>query len=54
MAFNPDTGLVYIPAIESTVVFWIPKEPKFVYQKGGINLGAVLYFPIDGAMRLGH
>jgi quinohemoprotein ethanol dehydrogenase len=52
MAYNPDTGLVYIPAIEATAVFWVPKEP-FKYQKGGINLGALYNFPIDGVMDWG-
>ncbi|HEY1075998.1 MAG TPA: PQQ-dependent dehydrogenase, methanol/ethanol family [Fontimonas sp.] len=52
MAFNPQTGLVYIPVIEMGAVFWVPKEP-FKYQKGGINLGALYSFPIDGQIDWG-
>ncbi|HEY0974432.1 MAG TPA: PQQ-dependent dehydrogenase, methanol/ethanol family [Solimonas sp.] len=52
MAFNPQTGLVYIPTIEMGAVFWVPKEP-FKYQKGGINLGALYSFPIDGSIDWG-
>lgn len=53
MAFNPQTGLVYIPALESNAVFWMPKEP-FKYRKGGINLGAIYDFPMlrDGKLTL--
>jgi quinohemoprotein ethanol dehydrogenase len=52
MSFSQETGLVYIPAIESGAVFWIPKEP-FKYQKGGINLGALYTFVLDGAIDWG-
>ena len=53
MAFNPQTKLVYIPAIEASAVFWVPKEP-FKYQKGGINIGALYDFPMlrDGKLSL--
>jgi quinohemoprotein ethanol dehydrogenase len=44
MAFNPQTGLVYIPAIEAGAVFWMPTSP-FVYKKGGINMGSEWVFP---------
>lgn len=47
MAFNEQTKLVYIPAIESGIVFWMPKEP-FEYKKGGINIGSIYVFPIEG------
>lgn len=47
MAFNPQTQLVYIPANECGIVFWMPKEP-FEYKKGGINLGSTYVFPIEG------
>ena len=52
MAFNPQTRLVYIPTLEMGAVWWIPKEP-FKYQKGGINLGVLYSFPIDGAIDWG-
>jgi quinohemoprotein ethanol dehydrogenase len=48
MAFNPDTGLVYIPALEASAVFWIPDEP-YVYAKGGMNTGAIYAFPAQHA-----
>src|SRR5690606_15213470 len=48
MAFNPATGLVYIPALESGAVFWIPDTP-FDYVKGGINQGAMYAFPAENA-----
>jgi quinohemoprotein ethanol dehydrogenase len=44
MAFNPDTGLAYIPALEASAVFWIPDAP-YVYAKAGINTGALYGFP---------
>ena len=44
MAFNPDTGLVYIPVLEASAVFWIPDAP-YVYAKGGANAGAMYAFP---------
>jgi quinohemoprotein ethanol dehydrogenase len=50
MAFNPDTGLVYIPVLEASAVFWIPEAP-YVYAKGGINTGALYAFP---AMHAGN
>ncbi|HPE31477.1 MAG TPA: PQQ-dependent dehydrogenase, methanol/ethanol family [Parvularculaceae bacterium] len=48
MAFNPGTGLVYIPAVHASAVFWIPEEP-FIYQKGGANAGAMYAFPAKNA-----
>jgi quinohemoprotein ethanol dehydrogenase len=44
MAFNPQTGLVYIPALEASAVFWVPKRP-YVYKKGASNQGAEYAFP---------
>ena len=51
MAFNPGTGLVYIPAIEAGVIFFVPKAP-FVYQMGGVNEVLDEVFPIRGPMGL--
>jgi quinohemoprotein ethanol dehydrogenase len=48
MAFNPDTGLVYIPALEASAVYWIPSQP-FIYAKGGINTYTVYAFPAMNA-----
>lgn len=48
MAFSHRTGLVYIPTLEASAVYWIPKEP-FVYEKGAINTGALYGFPAANA-----
>lgn len=48
MAFNPGTGLVYIPVLVAPAVFWVPDAP-FVYEKGGINTGAMYAFPARNA-----
>src|SRR5690606_823889 len=48
MAFNPATGLVYIPVLEAGAVFWIPDAP-FEYVKGGANAGALYAFPAEHA-----
>ena len=48
MAFNPHTGLVYIPALEASAVFWIPPTP-FVYEKGAMNTGGLYAFPAKNA-----
>src|SRR5690606_26990876 len=48
MAFNPATGLVYIPVLEAGAVFWIPDTP-FEYVKGGANAGAAYAFPAEHA-----
>ena len=48
MAFNPHTGLVYIPVLEASAVFWMPSEP-FEYRKGGVNQGAMYAFPARNA-----
>lgn len=47
MAYNPDNGLVYIPAIEASAIWKMPDEP-FEYQKGGINSVSVYVFPARG------
>ena len=47
MAYNPNTGLVYIPAIEAPAVYALSKEP-FVYQKGGGNRLSTYVFPVSG------
>lgn len=39
MAFNPHTGLVYIPTVEASAVYWLPIHP-FVYVRGALNMGA--------------
>lgn len=48
MAFNPAAGLVFIPALESSAVFWIPSE-AFTYVKGGANQYTVYAFPAQNA-----
>ncbi len=47
MAFNPETGLVYIPVIEAGT-FWIMPEEPFEYQKGGLNSTSIYIFPMPG------
>ncbi len=47
MAFNPHSGLVYIPVFEASVIWSMPTEP-FKYQKGGINSTSVYVFPMPG------
>ena len=47
MAYNPETGLVYIPTIQAAAVFTLPKEP-FVYQKGGFNRMTKYVLTVDG------
>jgi quinohemoprotein ethanol dehydrogenase len=44
MAFNPSTKLVYIPAIETGVVYFMPSQP-FNYAKGGFNMNSEQLFP---------
>lgn len=53
MAYNPNTGLVYIPAIEMAAVFAKQNKP-FKYQKGGYNFAINPVFPTkDGMKTLG-
>ena len=47
MAFNPATGLVYIPVIEASTIWVMPEEP-FEYQKGGLNSTSIYIFPMRG------
>lgn len=47
MAYNPHTGLVYIPVLESAAIWTMPSEP-FEYIKGGINSTSLYIFPIRG------
>jgi quinohemoprotein ethanol dehydrogenase len=47
MAFNPESGLVYIPVIEAGT-FWIMPEEPFEYQKGGLNSTSIYIFPMRG------
>jgi quinohemoprotein ethanol dehydrogenase len=47
MAFNPGTGLVYIPAFESGAIWTMPDAP-FVYRKGALNATAEFVFPMRG------
>ncbi len=47
MAYNPSTGLVYIPVLESAAIWTMPDEP-FEYVKGGINSTSLYIFPIPG------
>ncbi|MFC3051046.1 PQQ-dependent dehydrogenase, methanol/ethanol family [Kordiimonas pumila] len=51
MAFNRETGLVYIPVLEASAVWRMPKEP-FVYQKGGLNTTSQYFFPSAGSWGL--
>jgi quinohemoprotein ethanol dehydrogenase len=44
MAFNQETQLVYIPAVEAGAVFWMPERP-FVYHRGAINMGSLYAYP---------
>jgi glucose dehydrogenase/mono/diheme cytochrome c family protein len=37
MAFSPDTGLVYIPAMD--IQFWYPNDPEFEQRRGEWALG---------------
>ena len=47
MAYNPDTGLVYIPVKEAGAIWTMPKEP-FSYQKGGLNSHSQYIFTTPG------
>ena len=48
MAFNPDTGLVYIPTMEMGTIYALPEE-EFVYQPGSPNMNAVIVLAVSGA-----
>ncbi len=49
MAFNPGTGLVYIPALEVGAVFQIP-DREFKYVPRGMNTYSLFSFSVDGPM----
>jgi len=48
MAFNPATGLAYIPAVEASAVFWMPQR-AFVYKKGALNIETLYVWPTFNA-----
>ena len=50
MAYNPDTGLVYIPAIEMAAIFAKQDKP-FEYQKGGYNFAIAPVFPTSDGVK---
>ena len=52
MAFNPQTGLVYIPAIEMGAIFQIPKR-EFEYVPKGMNVYSQFIMTVDGSMGVG-
>jgi quinohemoprotein ethanol dehydrogenase len=52
MAFNPGTGLVYIPAMEAGIIFTAEPQP-FVYERGATNNSANAFLAIAGPMGLG-
>lgn len=47
MAFNPDTGLVYLPTTEAAAIYALPEE-EFVYQRGARNSGVALVMAVNG------
>ena len=47
MAYNPKTGLVYIPTFNSPAIFW-PDKSKFKYVPGGVNMHVGIAFPARG------
>lgn len=51
MSFNPDTGLVYIPAFHLPMIFNVT-DKNFKYQRGGANFGATVIFPMAGPFGL--
>ncbi len=52
MAFNPETGLVYIPATEVAAVYVMP-EAEFVYQPGGRNRTTTVVMTVPGMTGFG-
>ncbi len=51
MAFNPLTGLVYIPVMEAGAIWYMP-DTLFTYNKGGNNTASVYLWPMPGSMGL--
>ena len=47
MAYNPNTGLVYIPVIEQPAIFNVPHK-NYRYQKGAVNRAVDYYYPVPG------
>ena len=47
MSYNPGTGLVYIPTLESAAIWFMPDTP-FEYQRGGLNMASAYVFPMPG------
>jgi quinohemoprotein ethanol dehydrogenase len=47
MSYSPQSGLVYIPTLESGAIWLMPDAP-FEYQKGGLNMGSTYVFPMPG------
>lgn len=47
MSYNPQTGLVYIPAKEAGAIWTMPDE-AFSYQQGGLNSHSQYIFPTPG------
>lgn len=52
MAYNPDTGLVYIPAMEAPAIFSMVDAP-YTYQKGQPHFAAKYIFPVPGPWGFG-
>ena len=48
MAYNPGSGLVYIPTLHGGAV-WAMPEGNFQYNRGGFNMAAVYAMPSPGA-----
>ena len=47
MSYNPDSGLVYIPAKEAGAIWTMPTE-SFTYQQGGLNSHSQYIFTTPG------
>lgn len=51
MSYDPETGLVYIPAFVLPMIFDVTSK-NFSYEKGGANFAATITFPIPGPFGL--
>ncbi len=51
MSYDPETGLVYIPAFILPMIFDVTSR-DFSYEKGGANFAATITFPIPGPFGL--
>lgn len=47
MAFNPETGLMYIPTQRGAAIYAMPKE-EFIYRPGQRNYHAILVMAVPG------